>query len=91
AALLRLFELLLGETPIIEENSGGKPFAFTVKTKYSLIPDGAHHRELLYLLKEFSPAGTVPRLVLEKDGRKTVLDENTALWDEEFDSGIILE
>ncbi len=91
AALSRLFELLLGEAPVIEENSGGDPFGFTVRVKYSLIPDGAHHRELLYLLGEFSPAGTSPRLRLDKDGGAPVLDGTTTLCDEEFDSGIILD
>lgn len=91
AALSRLFELLLGEPPMIEENSGGDPFSFTVKVRYSLIPDGARHRELLYLLNEFSPAGTTPRLLLDKEGGAAALGGNAALCDEEFDSGIILD
>lgn len=90
AALLRLFELLLGEAPIIEENSGGA-FSFTVRVRYGLVPDGAHHRELLYLLKEFTPAGIVPRLLLERDGGGASLGGGTTLSDEAFDSGIILE
>ncbi len=90
AALLRLFELLLGEAPVIEENSGGA-FSFTVRVRYGLVPDGAHYRELLYLLKEFTPAGIVPRLLLERDGGGASLGGGTTLSDEEFDSGIILE
>ncbi len=91
AALSRLFELLLGEAPYIEENTNGDPFSFTVRVRYSLIPDGAHHRELLYLLREFSPAGTTPGLLLDKDGGGASLGGGAPLSDEEFDSGIILD
>ncbi len=90
AALSRLFELLLGEAPYIEENTYGDPYGFTVRVRYELIPDGAHHKELLYLLGEFTPAGIESGLLLDKDGDKAALG-GTLLSDEDFDSGIILD
>ena len=82
-ALSELFEILLGEKPIITAEKGA--MSFSAEVSREAVKSGRHYAELLRLLKDFSPAGITPRLVIRRAGA-----EDMTLSDDRFGSGFII-
>lgn len=82
-ALSELFEILLGEKPVITAEKGA--LSFSVEVSHTAVRSGRHYAELLRLLKDFSPVGITPRLVVKRTG-----DEDMTLSDDRFGSGFVL-
>lgn len=85
-AISELFTILLGETPEINAESGG--FSFTVAVSHEAVGSGRRYAELLRLLKDFSPAGVEPRLLIRRGGSGS--GDGAVLSDDSFGSGFIL-
>lgn len=83
-ALSDLFEILLGEKPVISMDSAGA--SVTVTVNYKAVGSGRHYAELLRLLEDFTPAGVRSRLIVKRGAEP----DGFTLSDDPFGSGFVL-